>query len=267
LASNLVSLALAALILATAFGPALADPPGDLPTAQATPPAGRLLSGIRRAVSAIVAAANRGDTMHLEVRALFEDDQHRIFLDIEGETVFPVPTGLARRRVLAGRGFHIATNGCVGIDFSVQHAREIAGGRVSVGFRLDVTLLSRQLFETVTRWCGGAAGWVGAGVVGAHLVRFVDGLNVEHLAHALTASVKRLGNLLGGESVEQTQRALTPGESAPTPGQVVLMFGRLILDSGIRAGMKLSGLTLGAAVGAALWPAGGAAVGAAVGVG
>lgn len=230
----------------------------------------KLFAGFEKVVRETVERANRAKDLSLEIESLFSDGADRVFLDVVGKArlSFKKAPSWLHKKMVDGKGYHLATNGSIAVDFMVRDVRAVEERVYEVDFELDVVLLLHPFLGEMARIGASTLGLLTLDLIAGRMIEFLENADTAHLGEALASGIHEAAGLVAKDTGEEVyeiakgfdgvQEVLKKGIS---PMGVLYSIGIAIVKGVAGAGVKLAGLTLGGAVGATLFPAGGAAIG------
>lgn len=235
--------------------------------------AAKLYKGLRRVLEATIARANRSKRIQLKLNFSFMDARERMLFDVSGLVRVRVKND-KRRAEFAKMAEKeqtkvLSTNGPFSLDAAISPV-SIEGDEVVFGVHLDLTILTKRLFQELVRSGAQVAGVVGLNLLAGQLVDALAGFSTETAGKALEMGVENLSALVGGEAGAITYATFQDEEhkgwkkklkATLTPGGLVKHFTLAVIFAGVTGGMRAIGLSAGAALGAALLPTGGSIIG------
>lgn len=234
----------------------------------------RIFKGFEKVARAAIARADKAEHLDLEVKSLFKDSWDRVFLDVEGRArvnLARLPEA-ARKKILGAKGYHLASNGCIAVDFMLRDVKTPAPDQAELSFEFDVVLLLHPFLRELTKSAISTLGVLTIDLVAGRVIECLDKLDTENLGEAVAAGVKVATSTVMKDAGEQTyefvhqfQGVAKVLEQGISPMGIAYSVGLAALKGAARSGMKYTGLTLGGAVGAALVPGTGAAIGTVIG--
>jgi hypothetical protein len=234
----------------------------------------RIFKGFERVSRAVIARADRADNLDLTLKSLFKDSWDRVFLNVEGRArvnLARLPE-TARKKLLGAKGYHLASNGCIAVDFMLRDVKTVAADEAELLFEFDVVLLLHPFLRELTKSAVSTLGVLTMDLVAGRVIECLEKLDTENLGEAVAAGVKVATSTVMKDAGEQTyehvhqfQGVSKVLEQGVSPMSIAYSVGLATLKGAARSGMKYTGLTLGGAVGAALVPGTGAAIGTVIG--
>lgn len=235
--------------------------------------AAKLYPLVRRIFEGTLARANRSDRVQLKLNFSFMDERERMLFDISG--LVRVRIKNEKRRAEFAKMAEkeetkvLSTNGPLSIDAAVSPVA-VEGQDVVFGVHLDITILTKRLFQELVRSGAQVVGVVGLNVIGGKLLEALTGFSVETAGKAVEMGVENLSALIGGEAGAITYATFQDEEhkswreklkATLTPGGLVKHFGLAVIFAAVTGGMRFVGMSVGAAIGTALLPTGGGVIG------
>ena len=235
--------------------------------------AAKLYKGLRRVLEKTIARANKSSRIQLKLNFSFMDDRERMLFDVSGLVRVRIKND-DRREYFAKMAEKeetkvLSTNGPFSIDAAVSPV-SVEGDEVVFGVHLDLTILTKRLFQELVRSGAQVIGVVSLNLLAGKLVEALAGFSTETAGKAIEMGVENLSALVGGEAGAITYATFQDEEhkgwrqklkATLTPGGLVKHFAMAVIFAAVTGGMRFVGMSVGAAVGTALLPTGGSVIG------
>lgn len=235
--------------------------------------AAKLYKVLRRILEATIARANRSKRIQLKLNFSFMDERERMLFDVSGLVRVRIKNEDRRSKFAKMAEKEetkvLSTNGPFSIDAAVSPIA-VEGDEVVFGVHLDLTILTKRLFQELVRSGAQVAGVVGLNVLGGKLVEALAGFSTETAGKAIEMGVENLSALVSGQAGAITYATFQDEEhqgwrdklkATLTPMGLVKHFALAVVFAAVTGGMRAVGVSVGAALGAALLPTGGSIIG------